>query len=111
MGKQSTFVSTVQKGKKPEGLGVQGQREPGGGRQRAGRECFGPSCAPAVSGVGDLQNLGAADGERKSGGFVNVLLPGQMTKMGDHLPPQALATVALAVDGLVHNLSAIPANL
>ena len=31
--------------------------------------------------------------------------------MGDHLPPQALATVALAVDGLVHNLSAIPANL
>jgi len=28
-----------------------------------------------------------------------------------HLPPQALATVALAVDGLVHNLSAIPANL
>ena len=48
MGKQSTFVSTVQKGKKPEGLGVQGQREPGGGQQRAGRECFGPSCAPVL---------------------------------------------------------------
>ena len=58
-----------------------------------------------------MQNFGAADGERKSGGFVNVLLPGQITKMGDHLPPQTLATVALAVDGLVHNLSAIPANL
>ena len=60
MGKQSTFVSTVQKGKKPEGLGVQGQREPGGGRQRAGRECFGPSCAPVLSGVGHLQNLGGS---------------------------------------------------